>query len=125
MAKIVVQDTDHSILEVLSLALENEGYTVYSTGSCDDILESIDKMRPHVVMLDVKLANTECLDACKLIKQKYPDLPVIALSCNNNINDVYAAHCFDDYIEKPFDLDHLYTLLRKYIPSSLADKPAA
>jgi DNA-binding NtrC family response regulator len=119
METIVVQDTDHSVLDALTVVLEAEGYQVYSTMSCDDILQKIDSSRPHVVMLDVKLSSTECLDACQLIKTIYPNLPVIALSCNNNINTVYSQHGFDDYIEKPFELAHLYSILRKHIPTTL------
>lgn len=52
---------------------------------------------------------------CNQIKAKYPHLPVIALSCNNNIHEVYSKFGFDDYISKPFDLDLLYRVLRKHI----------
>jgi hypothetical protein len=47
---------------------------------------------------------------------------VIALSCNYNIDKLYGENGFDDYIRKSFDLDLLYSILRKYIPGKEIDK---
>ncbi|MFP3335741.1 hypothetical protein SB761_34125, partial [Pseudomonas sp. SIMBA_064] len=57
---------------------------------------------------------------CFLIKEQYPHLPVIALSCNYNIDRLYGEGGFDDYIRKPFDLDKLYSVIKKYIPENKA-----
>jgi DNA-binding response OmpR family regulator len=66
------------------------------------------------------LAAIKAFLMCKLIKAKYPNLPVLALSCNNNIHDIYSLYGFNDYIKKPFDLDELYAILRKHIPDQKA-----
>jgi DNA-binding response OmpR family regulator len=117
METIVIQETDKDILEVLYAALELEGFNVYALGEADeDFLEVIDKARPHVVMLDFRLSGEECKQVCREIKKRYPHLPVLALSCNSNINELYSKAGFDGYIEKPFDLDQLYRTLRRYIP---------
>lgn len=118
MATIIVQDKDASILEVLTIALQMKGFTAISIDTCDEelMLDIIDKERPHVVMMDIRLSDEDCINACKAIKQKYPHLPVIALSCNNNIHEQYDQHGFDGYISKPFDLDLLYSILRSHIP---------
>ncbi|WP_379090682.1 response regulator [Pedobacter sp. UC225_65] len=116
METIIVQDTDKNILEVLTLALELENFTVYPLQDCEaNFLELIDKARPHVVMLDFRIDGKKCMEILQTIKKKYPTLPVIAMSCNNNINTVALAKGFDGYIEKPFDFDLLYRILRKHI----------
>jgi DNA-binding NtrC family response regulator len=117
MDTMIVQDKDESILDVLSLYLQSVGFDVISIDSCDEklMLDLIDKVRPHVVMLDVRLSDQDCINACKYIKKKYPHLPVIALSCNNNIHEQYNKQGFDGYIKKPFDLDLLYAILQKHI----------
>jgi DNA-binding NtrC family response regulator len=66
-------------------------------------------------MLDYKLDGHICIDMCHRIKEKYPHLPVIAMSCNCNIYEEYNKVGFDAYIEKPFDLDRLSYIVRKYI----------
>ena len=116
MHSILVQDTDKHILEVLTIALQLEGFTVYAmTEANGSFLEAIENKRPHVVILDYRINGSSCKEALRQIKKKYPHLPVIATSCNSNIHEEYDKHGFDDYVRKPFDLDLLYSVLRKYI----------
>lgn len=116
---VVVQDADKDVLEFLKLALELDGFRVKAVLHCDEeVLEIIDKTRPHVVMLDYKLDGEACIEICQRVKAKYPHLPVIALSCNVNIHEKYAQAGFDAYIEKPFDLNLLYRIIHKNLPAS-------
>ncbi|MFI5139479.1 MAG: response regulator [Sphingobacteriales bacterium] len=117
METVIIQDTDQSILDILTIALQMEYFQVYSVLDYDsNFIDMIAKLKPHLVMLDYKLDGKICVKICHQIKNVYPHLPVIALSCNSNINDEYDRHGFDDYIPKPFDLDNLYAVLRKHIP---------
>ena len=116
METIIVQDTDKAVLEVLTLALELENFKVYPLQDYDaNFIELIEQQRPHVVMLDFRIDGIKCMEILQTIKASYPVLPVIAMSCNNNINTVAYAAGFDGYIEKPFDFDLLYRILRKHI----------
>ena len=116
METIIVQETDQAVLEVLTLALEMESFKVYALQDCQaNFIELIEEHRPHVVMLDFRIDGKKCVEILKKIKSNYPTLPVIAMSCNNNINTVAIASGFDNYIEKPFDFDLLYRILRKHI----------
>jgi len=116
MEKVIVQETDKDILEVLEAALLLEGFDVYAIRSFNEnFLDYINATRPHVVVLDYKIDGQECVCMCKKIKNKYPHLPVVALSFNINIHEVYNRDGFDDYIRKPFDLDLLYTVLKKHV----------
>lgn len=117
METIIVQDTDAAILDVLTEALSMEGFNVLPIANVEeDFLALVDEHRPHVVMLDYKLDGDTCKNACFQIKQRYPHLPVIAMSCNYNIDRLYGENGFDGYIRKPFDLDLLYAILRRHIP---------
>lgn len=118
MHTIIIQESDPNVLDVLKQALEIEHYKVYGLEQFEEnFMELIEKTRPHVVMLDYRLEGKRCLEIFLEIKKIYPHLPLIALSCNHNINTVAPELGFDDYIEKPFDLDGLYLTLRKFIPS--------
>jgi len=124
MDTIVVQETDRDVLDVLYTALEIGGFNVYALSALDDdFLELIDKARPHVVVLDYVLSGEQCIFICREIKRKYPQLPVLALSCNSNIYDLYRKNGFDGYIEKPFDLDKLYEILHRHIPKHTQARP--
>ena len=119
---IIVQETDSDVLDIITYALGEGGFNVYPLLSCEeDFLDIIEKTKPHVVMLDFKLKGEEATRVLQEIKKKYPHLPVIASSCNSNINEAYDRAGFDDYIPKPFDLEALYFTLRKHIPDTRYD----
>lgn len=120
MERIVIQETDPAVLELLEIALTEAGFQVHATDHCaPDFLDIIAAKQPHLVVLDFKLSGKEAIDICYQIKQRFPHLPIIALSCNYNINQDYQRHGFDDYIRKPFDLDLLIKILRRHIPKIL------
>ena len=119
METIIVQETDSDVLDILTYALKEGGFDVYPISNCDEnFLTIIEATKPHVVMLDFKLNGKECMRLLREIKARYPHLPVIAASCNSNINEEYNKIGFDDYIPKPFDLEYLYQTLRKHIPNT-------
>lgn len=123
METVIIQDTNKDILDVLTTALELEHFKVFTVMEEErNLLEMIARLRPHVVVLDYRLEGKDCIRICREIKARYPHLPVVAMSCNSNINEVYDRHGFDDYIEKPFDLEHLYQVLRRHIPPQTTQK---
>ena len=118
MERIVIQETDPAVLDILELTLTDAEFDVYATARFfPGFLDMIAEKKPHVIILDYKLSGKEAIAVCYQIKQQFPHLPIIALSCNYNINQDYERHGFDDYIRKPFDLDLLVKILRKHIPA--------
>lgn len=115
MKKVIVQDTDIDLLETLAIVLQEAGFDVRAVLKYDDVLKQIGLFSPNLVLLDFKLAGEQCIRLCKLIKQRSPELPVIALSCNLTIDQEYAEAGFDNYIEKPFDLNHLIKVLNSSV----------
>lgn len=114
METIMVQENDAATLEVLSIALQMEGFRVYSlTDQNENVLDMIRQHHPKLVLLDCWLSNHSGKQVCQWIKSHFPGLPVIAISCDNNIDAHYRELGFDDYLKKPFDLDQLYQVVRK------------
>lgn len=115
MKKILIQEGNSSIRDVLQLSLEEDGYEAILIEECNEyILNLIYRVCLTVVVLDFKLHRTDCLSMCHKIKSSYPELPILAISCNNNIGSIYKSFGFDGYIKKPFDLDVLSTILRQF-----------
>ena len=119
MDKIVIQETDRAVVDVLKIALTEAGFEVYASDHLSaGFLDVIATKQPDVVMLDYKLSGQEAINVCNQIKQRFRHLPIIALSCNYNIDQEYREHGFDDFIRKPFDIDLLVKIIRKHIPKA-------
>jgi DNA-binding response OmpR family regulator len=114
MKKVIVQDTDFDLLETLTFLLKDANFEVLPILHYKDVASQINTFNPHLILLDFRLSGTECICLCTSIKKKFPSLPVVALSCNHIIQKEYELAGFDDYISKPFDIDHLLAVLEKY-----------
>lgn len=114
MKKVIVQDTNCDLLETLTFLLEEASFEVLPVLHYKDVVSLINVFNPHLILLDFRLSGEESVSVCTAIKQGFPSLPVVALSCNHDIQTEYARAGFDDYIFKPFDIDHLFTVLGKY-----------
>jgi DNA-binding response OmpR family regulator len=117
METIIIQETDAGVLDVLTIALQLEGFEVYSLTAIDgNLLALIADNRPRAIVLDFEFNDFICIQFCQRIKKKHPHLPILTISCNSNINQEYNKYGFDGCIEKPFDLNLLYQTLKKHIP---------
>ena len=114
MKKVIVQDTDLDLLTVLTFLLEDASFEVLAVPHYKDVASKINSFNPELILLDFRLSGEECTCLCAAIKKDFPCLPILALSCNYNIQKQYAIYGFDDYISKPFDIEYLLAVMRKY-----------
>ena len=77
---ILVVDDEAPILELLSSYFKKHGYDVSTADGASDALRLVDEKSPHVVLLDVLLADTDGLEVLLQIKAAHPKLPVIIMT---------------------------------------------
>jgi DNA-binding response OmpR family regulator len=117
--KILIAEDDKAIIEVVKIILENEGYEVFTADQGKAIYEVIDKNSPHLVLLDIWLFGEDGGEIAKTIKGKSQskNIPLILMSANNETEKITKAVGADDFLLKPFDIDDLLHIVRKYITS--------
>lgn len=70
-----------------------------------------------LVLMDIKMPIMNGLEATEKIKEKSPNLPIIAQTAYSTESDKQLAlkHGCDDFISKPIDKEKLYGLINKYL----------
>lgn len=59
METIIVQDADENILDILTLALQSDGFEVFPYMNCDEgLLNLINQVRPHWLSLIISSMGT-------------------------------------------------------------------
>lgn len=101
--KILIVDDEKEITDLVSLYLENEGFTVFKFYNATDTMKCIDEEKLDLVILDIMLPDMSGLVLCKKIREKY-HYPIIMLTAKGEETDKIAGLSFgaDDYITKPF-----------------------
>ncbi|MGC8718755.1 MAG: response regulator [Thermodesulforhabdaceae bacterium] len=118
MAKILVVDDEEHIRLLYSEELRDAGYEVITAESGYKLLELIEREKPDLVVLDIKMVDYNGLDLLQDIRAKFYDLPVILSTAYDTFKEDTKSMAADFYVVKSFDL----TELKKKIAMALEAK---
>ncbi len=119
VSDILIIDDEKDIRDLVSGILEDENFLTRSEGDSKSALNSIKKLTPSLVILDIWLEASEMdgLNLLDTISSEYPNLPVIMISGHGNIEAAVSAikRGAYDFIEKPFNAERLLMVVKRAI----------
>jgi DNA-binding NtrC family response regulator len=115
MAKILIIDDEAVFARSAAHFLSRSGHECWSLSSAEEGLAIIEKERPDLVLLDIKLAGMSGLEALKRITSLDPNTIVIIMTAYSSVESAVAAMKDGayDYIQKPIDHDELKFTIEK------------
>jgi DNA-binding response OmpR family regulator len=101
--QLLLVEDEESIALLVKAYLSQSGYRVAWVRSGDEALESLDRLRPRLVILDIGLPGQDGFDVCRAIRARSP-LPIVMLTARDEEADRVAGLELgaDDYVTKPF-----------------------
>ena len=102
METLLFIEDDDAIRLALSLALEDEGYSVREAPNGADGLASFDRQPVDLVLLDLRLPDMSGFDVCRALRSK-SIVPIIIITAQTDTIDMVAGleAGADDYVTKP------------------------
>ena len=122
MPKILVVDDEEPIRLLYEEELTDEGYEVVTAASGQGLLERIAQERPDLIILDIKLADSDGLDLLQEIRNRHYDLPVILCSAYEVFKRDIKAIAADAYVVKSSDLTPLKKAVRRALEGRGAEQ---
>jgi two-component system response regulator VicR len=113
--KVVLVQDDKDILDIMDQVLEEEGFDVTASLTTEPI-DKIDEIDPDVVIVDDHIrGNKRGSEVIKQLKSdpETEDVSAVLTSTSNNLPQEAQDCNADDYIEKPFDIDHMVEVVKK------------
>jgi CheY-like chemotaxis protein len=114
MKKVLVVDDNEEILNVISIVLEMNEFSVRCANNGDVVHDLAESYRPDVIILDIMLGGVDGRDICNQLK-KHPNtnhIPIVMISASHNLKQARENDCpADAFVSKPFDIDHLATVV--------------
>jgi two-component system KDP operon response regulator KdpE len=112
-ARILVVDDEPNILGTLAPLLRSRGYEVFTVMTGRAAIESVDRDKPDLVILDLGLPDMDGVDVCRTIRESLT-IPIVVLSARGAENDKVRAldSGADDYVTKPFGVEELVARVR-------------
>src|SRR5690349_4467164 len=104
--KILAVDDERSIVRLVQVNLERDGYTVVTAFDGNQALEKVESERPDMVILDVMMPYKDSFEVLMTLKKNPAtrDIPIIMLTAKAQDEDIFKgwASGVDCYLTKPF-----------------------
>ncbi|HHD72971.1 MAG TPA: response regulator transcription factor, partial [Epsilonproteobacteria bacterium] len=131
MAKVLMVEDDPDITELLEEYLGRYGIELLSVSSPSVGLEKLQLERYDLMLIDLGLPEMDGLDLCRIVKERYPKLPIIISTARVDVSDKVAAFEIgaDDYVAKPYEprelVARIQALIKRYSRiTSSAESPS-
>ncbi|MEI7734009.1 MAG: response regulator transcription factor [Ferruginibacter sp.] len=108
-ATILFAEDDASLAFMVKDTLEDEGYKVVHCADGQTAIDSFDKSKFDLCLLDIMMPNKDGYTVAKKIRQQTDILPIIFLSTKSQEEDRLKGYDTgaDDYLAKPFSIPEL------------------
>ena len=123
---ILIVDDEQTIVEVVTLYLQREGFHVLTAADGRAALQVVEQRRPDLVVLDLMLPGLGGLDVTRQLRAGGA-LPIIMLTARGEEADrvVGLELGADDYVTKPFSprelVARIQAVLRRHAPQATDD----
>jgi two-component system, OmpR family, alkaline phosphatase synthesis response regulator PhoP len=124
METILLVDDEPSIVSLAKMYLEREGFRVESAGDGLLAIETVEKLRPALLVLDVMLPGADGFEVCRRLRGAGNQIPIIMLTARDeDIDKILGLELgADDYLTKPFNPRELVARVKAILRR--IDRPA-
>ncbi|MDD3410908.1 MAG: LytTR family DNA-binding domain-containing protein [Eubacteriales bacterium] len=124
--RVLVADDDEGMRTVMSRIIEKvEGYTLAGeTGDGEEAVRLVEKLKPHVVFLDVEMPGMTGVECARQIQDTDPSIVIIFATAHDAyMSDAFEVYAFD-YLVKPFKVERMMQTLERVRERLKQLKPA-
>ena len=91
MVRVLVVDDEHSLTELLKMALRYEGWDVRTAADGFSAVKVAREFRPDAIVLDIMLPDIDGLEVLQRVRADGTETPVLFLTAKDSLDDRIAA----------------------------------
>ena len=120
LPRILVIDDDAAIRDSLRMILEYEEYQFVGAASGQEGLEAIQRERPDIVLLDIKMPGMDGMEVLRRVRALDEGLPVVMISGHGTTATAVEAIRSGaiDFLDKPLGSERVLVTLRNVLRQS-------
>ena len=123
-SRVLVVNDEASNRELISDMLVSEGYDVVTAQDGLEALIQLAVPLPDVIISDLKMPRMSGVEFLAVVRRRYPDLPLIAISGEFEGNEVPPGVPADAYLEKgAFSFNQLRTKISELLSAPSRTQP--
>ena len=111
---LCILDDDKSIRWVLEKAFQKENFKVSSFEDAESILKNFEKIKPDIILSDVRMPGISGIDLVERLKREYPHIPIIIMTAFSDLETTVSSlqKGAYEYLTKPFDIDNVISIVK-------------
>jgi len=117
-ARVLVVDDIDANLKVVKGLLHPYKMQIDLCTSGAEAIEMVKANNYDLVFMDHMMPDMDGVEATKIIREIYANLPIIALTANavSGVKEMFFSNGFNDFLSKPIDTINLNSILEKWLP---------
>jgi len=117
--RILIVDDEKDLTQLIDYNLNQEGFDTIIANEGKDVVATLKKKKPDLMILDIMLPDLSGIEICKLVRSdnEIKDLPIIMLSAKGEeIDRILGLELgADDYVTKPFSVRELILRIKSLL----------
>jgi len=116
--KILIVDDESDILKLLVFRLKKSEYEITTATNGREALDLIQKEKPDLIFLDLRLPAIDGYEVCRRIKadEELKHISVVFLTASvSRVNEKVKKFKADDFLLKPFESEELLAKVKKFL----------
>ncbi len=116
--RILLVEDEPDLIKLTVFRLKKAGYEVITATDGGQGLETADRQRPDLILLDLGLPVIDGYEVCRRLKsdEKLKDIPVLIMTASiERIKDKVKEIGADGFVLKPFEPQDLLSAIKKFL----------
>lgn len=113
--RVLLIEDDYSTYYYIESILDLTGAIVLHCTNAEQGISLLNDFEPDIILMDIQLPGLSGLEAAKIIKEDFPNIPIIAQTAFATKDKIASLKSSDfvDYILKPIDQEDLLYVMEK------------
>jgi len=107
VSKILIVDDEPHLRLLYETELRRAGFETMTASNAVQGLEFVETMKPDLVILDIRMAGMDGIEAMQRILERDKRIPVILNTAFSSYRDNYLTWAADAYVTKSSDVSEL------------------
>jgi len=117
--RVLIVDDEPDIVEAIKFSLELENIECMVAYDGEEALAKAKNENPDLIILDIRLPKINGYKVARLLKfdESFKNIPIIMLTARTQESEKQLGMetGADEYVTKPFEMDEVIALVKKYL----------
>lgn len=120
MSKVLIVDDEPHLRLLYETELRRAGFQTMTASNATQGLEYVETMKPDLVVLDIRMAGMDGIEALQHILERDNTIPVVLNTAFSSYRDNYLTWAADAYVTKSSDVTELVQTVEGLLKDRMA-----